>query len=139
MYRGVTLGVNISALRPRSNLTQIKCQWEGAQNYSQFYCLRVRVSKLAMDFEDGTEFHDFAASSRPVPSQPLSFPEFDAQFSWNRRSTDQGREDALDIREGQASRPEFSLPQADGGKDAWMFLAACFVVEAVVWGELRHC
>jgi len=31
-------------------------------------------------------------------------------------------------------RPEFSLPQADGGKDAWLFLAACFTVEALVWG-----
>ncbi|KAF4635406.1 hypothetical protein G7Y89_g2692 [Cudoniella acicularis] len=30
--------------------------------------------------------------------------------------------------------PEFSLPQADGGKDAWLFLAACFVIEALVWG-----
>lgn len=30
--------------------------------------------------------------------------------------------------------PEFSLPHADGGKDAWLFLAACFVVEALVWG-----
>lgn len=30
---------------------------------------------------------------------------------------------------------EFTLPKADGGKDAWMFLAAGFVVEALVWGE----
>ena len=30
---------------------------------------------------------------------------------------------------------EFSLPQADGGKDAWMFLAACFMLETLVWGE----
>ena len=28
----------------------------------------------------------------------------------------------------------FSLPQADGGKEAWLFLAAGFVVEALVWG-----
>lgn len=34
--------------------------------------------------------------------------------------------------------PEFSLPQADGGKDAWLFLAACFVVEALVWGKLVY-
>ncbi|CAL8577440.1 hypothetical protein XPA_003269 [Xanthoria parietina] len=27
-----------------------------------------------------------------------------------------------------------SLPAVDGGKDAWLFLAACFVVEALVWG-----
>jgi hypothetical protein len=29
---------------------------------------------------------------------------------------------------------EFSLPPADRGKDAWLFLAAGFVVEALVWG-----
>jgi hypothetical protein len=29
---------------------------------------------------------------------------------------------------------EFSLPPVDGGKDAWLFLAASFVIEALVWG-----
>ena len=29
---------------------------------------------------------------------------------------------------------EFSLPPADGGKDAWLFLAGAFVLEALVWG-----
>ncbi|KAI0386854.1 MFS general substrate transporter [Hypomontagnella monticulosa] len=29
---------------------------------------------------------------------------------------------------------EFSLPPVDGGKDAWLFLAACFAIEALVWG-----
>ncbi|EHK17349.1 uncharacterized protein TRIVIDRAFT_195286 [Trichoderma virens Gv29-8] len=29
---------------------------------------------------------------------------------------------------------EFSLPPVDRGKDAWLFLAACFVLEALVWG-----
>ena len=28
-----------------------------------------------------------------------------------------------------------SLPPVDSGKDAWLFLAACFVVEALVWGK----
>ena len=31
---------------------------------------------------------------------------------------------------------EFSLPRADGGKDAWLFLAGAFAIEALVWGEL---
>lgn len=27
-------------------------------------------------------------------------------------------------------------PQAaDGGKDAWLFLAACFICEALIWGK----
>ncbi|KAL2144852.1 hypothetical protein VTI28DRAFT_8412 [Corynascus sepedonium] len=29
---------------------------------------------------------------------------------------------------------EFSLPATDTGKDAWLFLAACWLVEALVWG-----
>lgn len=30
---------------------------------------------------------------------------------------------------------EFSLPPVDRGKDAWLFLAASFVIEALVWGK----
>ncbi|KAI6081127.1 major facilitator superfamily domain-containing protein [Hypoxylon rubiginosum] len=39
-----------------------------------------------------------------------------------------------DYSEQQSSRQEFSLPPVDGGKAAWLFLAACWVVEALVWG-----
>jgi len=27
-----------------------------------------------------------------------------------------------------------SLPRADGGKDAWLMLGACFIMEALIWG-----
>jgi hypothetical protein len=37
--------------------------------------------------------------------------------------------------ENPAGHLEFSLPRGDGGKDAWLFLTACFTVEALVWGE----
>lgn len=30
---------------------------------------------------------------------------------------------------------ESLLPPADGGKDAWLFVAAGFMVEMMVWGE----
>lgn len=33
---------------------------------------------------------------------------------------------------------EFSLPRADGGKDAWLFLAGCFTLEALIWGTSLH-
>ncbi|KAK3109631.1 hypothetical protein LTR53_016900 [Teratosphaeriaceae sp. CCFEE 6253] len=33
----------------------------------------------------------------------------------------------------QGREPQ-SLPRADGGKDAWLFLTACFLVEALIWG-----
>lgn len=35
-------------------------------------------------------------------------------------------------------RQEFSLPPVDGGKDAWLFLAACFAIEALVWGMFQR-
>jgi hypothetical protein len=28
----------------------------------------------------------------------------------------------------------FSLPPTDGGKDAWLCLFACFMLEALIWG-----
>ena len=28
----------------------------------------------------------------------------------------------------------FSLPPTDGGKDAWLCLLACFMLEAMIWG-----
>ncbi|KAF2723672.1 MFS general substrate transporter [Polychaeton citri CBS 116435] len=36
--------------------------------------------------------------------------------------------------EVQIPGPGFSLPPVDGGKKAWLFLAACWVVEAMVFG-----
>lgn len=32
----------------------------------------------------------------------------------------------------------FSLPPTDGGKDAWLFLLACFMLEALIWGKSRR-
>jgi hypothetical protein len=37
--------------------------------------------------------------------------------------------------EPQTSNTEFSLPPVDTGKQAWLFLAACWGVEAVTFGE----
>lgn len=31
----------------------------------------------------------------------------------------------------------FSLPPTDGGKDAWLCLSACFMLEALLWGKLE--
>jgi hypothetical protein len=44
---------------------------------------------------------------------------------------------------GRSPRPQEdtsttnSLPRADGGKHAWLFLAACTSIEAVVWGQFE--
>jgi hypothetical protein len=37
--------------------------------------------------------------------------------------------------EGGSQEQATKLPRADGGKDAWLFLAGCFVFEDLVWGE----
>jgi hypothetical protein len=50
-------------------------------------------------------------------------------------SQEVGGSGSINPTEEASGRLEFSLPQADGGRDAWLFLAACFVVEAFVWGE----
>lgn len=43
-------------------------------------------------------------------------------------------ESASDVQVDTDSR----LPRADGGKEAWLFLAGCFVFEALVWGISYH-
>jgi len=48
------------------------------------------------------------------------------------RSTPQAHDEGLV--ETQPEGHEFSLPPVDHGKDAYLFLAACFIVEALVWG-----
>lgn len=37
--------------------------------------------------------------------------------------------------DANTGRHRFSLPRADGGKEAWLFLAAGFTIEALVWGK----
>ena len=39
-----------------------------------------------------------------------------------------------DIGDGQ----QFFLPPTDKGKDAWLFLATCFLVEVFVWGKFLY-
>jgi hypothetical protein len=38
-------------------------------------------------------------------------------------------------KEGGLDEEEIYAPRADGGKDAWLFLAGCFIFEALIWGE----
>lgn len=44
----------------------------------------------------------------------------------------QAEEQGID---GNHEREQLNLPRADGGKDAWLFLCGCFMIEALVWGE----
>lgn len=44
-------------------------------------------------------------------------------------------EPSLTPSESVAERNESQLPPIDSGKDAYMFLAACFALDALVWGK----
>jgi hypothetical protein len=58
-----------------------------------------------------------------------------SQTSIELRAREEGSSQAEDL--DLTSTHEFSsLPPVDGGKDAWFFLAASFMVEALTWGEL---
>lgn len=39
----------------------------------------------------------------------------------------------LSLENGPPTQQEFSLPPADGGRDAWLMLAGCAVMEGLVW------
>lgn len=53
----------------------------------------------------------------------------------NRPVREADRDTDRDGRELLSEATQFSLPRADGGKDAWLVLAGCFILEALVWGE----
>lgn len=36
-------------------------------------------------------------------------------------------------------REQVNLPRVDGGKEAWLFLAGSFMIEALVWGRWNSC
>lgn len=36
---------------------------------------------------------------------------------------------------GDHEHEHVSLPRADSGKDAWLFLSGCFCIEALTWGK----
>lgn len=50
-------------------------------------------------------------------------------------STTQNLTDHPDVSETQTIGEESSLPPVDRGRDAWLFLAACWVVEAITFGK----
>ncbi|OHE95657.1 major facilitator superfamily transporter [Colletotrichum orchidophilum] len=59
-----------------------------------------------------------------------------AAFGIGTSSGDENGDPATDrVHDSHSASQEFSsLPPVDGGKQAWLFLAACFAVEMLVWG-----
>ncbi|KAF2714195.1 MFS general substrate transporter [Pleomassaria siparia CBS 279.74] len=51
-----------------------------------------------------------------------------AEFQHNRTI------DSIEANYANDTQVGFSLPRADGGKDAWLFLMSCFMLEALIWG-----
>ncbi|KAI0159981.1 major facilitator superfamily domain-containing protein [Hypoxylon sp. FL1284] len=60
--------------------------------------------------------------------------EFDATASGRPEMRAINEDLSEDLSDRQASSLESSLPPADSGKSAWLFLAACWVVEMLIWG-----
>lgn len=48
--------------------------------------------------------------------------------------------DTFEVSSGDsvADHHEMNLPPVDRGRRAWLFLAACFIIEALIWGMLRN-
>jgi len=91
------------------------------------------------------EWEELSKSHLHITTSPRSFTFANCDMS---ASTDRINEPAMAGEEairleqlgridGPSDNPhhEFSLPPVDGGKDAWLFLATCFFVEAMVWGK----
>jgi hypothetical protein len=68
-----------------------------------------------------------ATRTRPALPTPSRTPDNQSQFELETSSTwNEDREH------------ESLLPPTDGGKDAWSFLAAAFVIEVMVWGPFHR-
>lgn len=50
-----------------------------------------------------------------------------------------GELESFQNRPADEANASSSLPPTDGGKDAWLFLFACFMMEALVWGAWTRC
>ena len=69
---------------------------------------------------------DIKSSSRPNTTEAMNVPEDEA--SSNGHSSVARQSSDLEKLEGDG------LPRVDGGLHCWLFLAGCFMVEALVWG-----
>ena len=69
---------------------------------------------------------------RSLSVELQTFPAQTATAPSTEANTAGSAEDGL--HENEHANPEFSLPPVDGGRDAWLFLAASFMIEALVWG-----
>lgn len=78
--------------------------------------------KMEKNFNKGNKNYGLASESGPMATT-------DIELTAATESTSSRTELHRD-------RPEFSLPRADGGKDAWLVLMSCFILEALVWGKL---
>jgi hypothetical protein len=81
----------------------------------------------------------FVAMASSFSSEDLN--EFSKTCSQDFQTSEQDRAAAKqqaneqDSENGAVSKEKGgTIPRADGGRDAWLFLAACFVFEALIWG-----
>lgn len=87
-----------------------------------------------------------STSSPPVVTEPLHevfprIPEADKEQTEEIRLEEipVPQTASTDLENGLPTSPNLpgsrNNPRADGGRDAWLFLAGCFVLEAMIWGK----
>lgn len=84
----------------------------------------------------GIKIKQFAMANSDVEFTRHSgiYPVFESHPDSSQYPSGSGNEVELESFNGLPPH-EFSLPPVDRGKDAWLFLAASFVLEALIWGK----
>lgn len=90
---------------------------------------------MAPDRENDLPLTDFGPSVAPGKENSLPLTGFGPPDAFGRQGDgDNHLERGRSPAGGNNHAREFCLPRVDGGKDAWLFLAGCFCIEALVWG-----
>ncbi|KAE9576833.1 MFS transporter asaE [Colletotrichum fructicola] len=82
-----------------------------------------------------TELRHLRAGADPDLTAPLPAATPPLRDPYAAESPESGSGVDDNVQDNHRSSQEFdSLPPVDGGKQAWLFLAACFAIEVLVWG-----
>ncbi|RYP16811.1 hypothetical protein DL765_004924 [Monosporascus sp. GIB2] len=81
-----------------------------------------------------------SGTPEPIPEYPANLRGKSELDNLNVASLNAASEQPVSLRNSHedAPRQDFSLPPVDSGKDAWLFLAACWLIEALIHDETRE-
>jgi hypothetical protein len=84
-------------------------------------------------YKDDTQWNQSRYLSSPMASNSSGEVEL---TSYSQQHATTASRDIEPLHDHANSDEGFSLPPTDGGKDAWLCLFACFMLEALIWGKL---